>query len=62
MPGVAADAGRARRSRSGSDPRDRNIRIAPTFPDLATVAPAAEGVALSVSGATTACAQAAARV
>jgi DNA-binding transcriptional MocR family regulator len=32
----------------GRDPHDRNIRIAPTFPDLATVGPAAEGVALSV--------------
>jgi DNA-binding transcriptional MocR family regulator len=32
----------------GNDPRDRNIRIAPTFPDLATVATAAEGVAISV--------------
>jgi DNA-binding transcriptional MocR family regulator len=32
----------------GRDPRDRNIRIAPTFPDLATVAIAAEGVAISV--------------
>jgi DNA-binding transcriptional MocR family regulator len=32
----------------GRDPRDRNIRIAPTFPDLGTVATAAEGVALSV--------------
>jgi len=32
----------------GRDPRDRNIRIAPTFPDLATVATAAEGVALSI--------------
>jgi DNA-binding transcriptional MocR family regulator len=32
----------------GRDPRDRNIRIAPTFPDLATVATAAEGVAISV--------------
>jgi DNA-binding transcriptional MocR family regulator len=32
----------------GRDPHDRNIRIAPTFPDAATVAPAAEGVALSV--------------
>jgi DNA-binding transcriptional MocR family regulator len=32
----------------GRDPHDRNIRIAPTFPDLATVATAAEGVALSV--------------
>ncbi len=32
----------------GQDPRDRNIRIAPTFPDLATVGTAAEGVALSV--------------
>jgi DNA-binding transcriptional MocR family regulator len=33
---------------SGRDPRDRTIRIAPTFPDLATIATAAEGVALSV--------------
>ena len=32
----------------GQDPRDRNIRIAPTFPDLDTVRVAAEGVALSV--------------
>jgi DNA-binding transcriptional MocR family regulator len=32
----------------GRDPRDRNIRIAPTFPDLATVGTASEGVALSV--------------
>jgi DNA-binding transcriptional MocR family regulator len=32
----------------GTDPRDRNIRIAPTFPDLPTVATAAEGVAVSV--------------
>jgi DNA-binding transcriptional MocR family regulator len=37
----------------GKDPRDRNIRIAPTFPDLATIEPAAEGVALSVLLATT---------
>lgn len=37
----------------GRDPHDRNIRIAPTFPDAATVAPAAEGVALSVLLATT---------
>jgi len=35
------------------DPPDRNIRIAPTVPDLATVGPAAEGVALSVLLATT---------
>jgi DNA-binding transcriptional MocR family regulator len=32
----------------GRDPRDRNIRIAPTYPDSASVALAAEGVALSV--------------
>ena len=32
----------------GRDPRDRHIRIAPTFPDLPTVATAAEGVALCV--------------
>jgi DNA-binding transcriptional MocR family regulator len=36
------------------DPHDRNIRIAPTFPDLPTVEPAAEGVALSVLLATSA--------
>lgn len=32
----------------GRDPHDRNIRIAPTVPDLPTVQAAAEGVALSV--------------
>jgi DNA-binding transcriptional MocR family regulator len=32
----------------GDDPLDRNIRVAPTFPDLATVTTAAEGMALSV--------------
>lgn len=32
----------------GNDPDDRTVRIAPSFPDLATVAVAAEGVALSV--------------
>jgi DNA-binding transcriptional MocR family regulator len=32
----------------GRDPHDRNIRIAPTFPDPASVTEAAEGVALSV--------------
>jgi DNA-binding transcriptional MocR family regulator len=32
----------------GKDPADRTIRIAPTFPDLADVAQAAEGVAVSV--------------
>ena len=32
----------------GRDPRDANIRIAPTFPDLASVTTAAEGVAVSV--------------
>ena len=31
----------------GQDPNDRTVRIAPTFPDLATVRVAAEGVALS---------------
>lgn len=35
------------------DPDDRNIRIAPTVPDLATVEPAAGDVALSVLLATT---------
>jgi DNA-binding transcriptional MocR family regulator len=39
---------------SGRDPHDRNIRIAPTYPDEASVALAAEGVALSVLVATTA--------
>ena len=38
----------------GRDPRDRNIRVAPTFPDLATVTTAAEGVAISVLLATSA--------
>ena len=37
----------------GRDPRNRNIRIAPTFPPTETVEPAAEGVALSVLLATT---------
>jgi DNA-binding transcriptional MocR family regulator len=32
----------------GRDPHDRNIRIAPTFPDPASVTEAAEGVAVSV--------------
>ncbi len=32
----------------GKDPNDRTVRIAPSFPDLATVGVAAEGVALSV--------------
>ena len=32
----------------GKDPDDRTIRIAPTFPELAEVAQAAEGVALCV--------------
>ncbi|MGD9905385.1 MAG: aminotransferase class I/II-fold pyridoxal phosphate-dependent enzyme [Dehalococcoidia bacterium] len=32
----------------GHDPDDRNIRVAPTFPDLATVTAAAEGMSLSV--------------
>ena len=38
----------------GRDPHDRTIRIAPTFPGLATVTLAAEGVALSVLVATAA--------
>jgi DNA-binding transcriptional MocR family regulator len=37
----------------GLDPRDRNIRIAPTYPDQSSVGLAAEGVALSVLVATT---------
>jgi DNA-binding transcriptional MocR family regulator len=37
----------------GHDPRDRNIRVAPTFPDLDTVTTAAEGVTISVLLATT---------
>jgi DNA-binding transcriptional MocR family regulator len=32
----------------GNDPYDRTIRIAPSFPELAEVAQAAEGVVLSV--------------
>ena len=32
----------------GQDPRDRNIRIAPTFPEIDTLTMAAEGVAVSV--------------
>jgi DNA-binding transcriptional MocR family regulator len=32
----------------GKDPQDRNIRIAPTFPNLPEVALAAEGVAVCV--------------
>lgn len=38
----------------GKDPHDRTVRIAPTFPDLATVTVAAEGVALSALLVTTA--------
>ena len=37
----------------GNDPLDRTIRIAPSFPDLAEVAQAAEGVAICVLLATT---------
>lgn len=37
----------------GNDPQDRTIRIAPSFPDLAEVAQAAEGVVLAVLMATT---------
>jgi DNA-binding transcriptional MocR family regulator len=32
----------------GDDPRDRTIRIAPTFPEPAEIAQAAEGVAVCV--------------
>ena len=38
----------------GKDPQDLTIRIAPTFPEPAEVAQAAEGVALSVLVATSA--------
>lgn len=38
----------------GQDPNDRTIRVAPTFPDLATVTTAAEGMVVSVLLATTA--------
>src|SRR5262249_5880628 len=37
----------------GKDPQDRNIRIAPSFPELAEVAQAAEGVAVCVLRAAT---------
>jgi DNA-binding transcriptional MocR family regulator len=37
----------------GKDPDDNTIRIAPTFPELAEVEQAAEGVALCVLVATT---------
>ena len=32
----------------GQDPRDRNIRVAPTYPELAELSPAGEGIALSI--------------
>ncbi len=32
----------------GVDPRDRNLRVAPTCPELAELAPASEGIALSI--------------
>ncbi|MBH2008569.1 MAG: aminotransferase class I/II-fold pyridoxal phosphate-dependent enzyme [Xanthomonadaceae bacterium] len=32
----------------GHDPRDSNLRIAPSFPDLADLAPAMEGICLSI--------------
>lgn len=51
--GLASDAGVALTPAGatypyGNDPEDRNIRIAPTFPDLPEIAQAAEGVALCV--------------
>ena len=56
--GLAQDAGVALTPAGathpyGNDPEDRNIRIAPTFPDLQEIAQAAEGVALCVLLATT---------
>ena len=54
---VVAPGGGGRASRStpagatfpyGHDPRDRNIRIAPSFPSLGDVAAAAEGVAICI--------------
>lgn len=32
----------------GNDPRDRNIRVAPTYPDLEDIKKASEGIALSI--------------
>lgn len=32
----------------GNDPRDRNIRVAPTYPDLADIEKASEGIALAI--------------
>lgn len=32
----------------GNDPRDRNLRVAPTYASLAELAPASEGIALSI--------------
>ena len=44
--GVGADT-RGRDASPGQDPHNRKVRIAPTFPDRAEVAAAAEGVAIS---------------
>ena len=47
--GVEADQGRRDVPATASDPRDRNIRLAPTFPALAEVETAMAGVATCVA-------------
>jgi len=32
----------------GKDPRDRNIRVAPTYPELTDLEPASEGISLAI--------------